>query len=270
MCRIAICNKCGEGFTPRCLTGPAPETCYSCRSRTCPECGKSFERKPKKDKAKDAGIFCSRKCSGKSKRSGRTIGSPRSIEWDLACWAEEWTQERGPRSECRWCSKEAFGKTYCSKLCQSRWYHFSKKPSCCLQCGESLAGLIYQSRSLCVACRKKRHCESRKFHRVGKIRSRCKKYNVPYDSSVRRKDVFLRDGYNCQICKAKCLTRFKWKGDTPCALSPTIDHIVPLSWRRFGHTWDNVQCACWSCNVKKNNKRAGQRRFAFNATGAGE
>jgi hypothetical protein len=56
----------------------------------------------------------------------------------------------------------------------------------------------------------------------------------------------------------------------PHRLSPTVDHIMPLSWRKLGHTWDNVQCACWSCNVQKNNRKGGQLRFTFEATSAGK
>lgn len=268
MCRMAICSKCGEGFTPRCPTGPAPETCYSCRSRVCPECGKRFERKLKKDKSKDAGIFCSRKCSGKCKQSGRLVGTPKSIAWDLASWAEEWMQERGQRSKCRWCEKEAFGNLYCSRKCTERWLYFSKKPSDCIECGKSLAGLMYQTRSMCAECRKMRRRQikkdlRKKYNFLRKVYDRCKHYGVAYDPAVKARLVFERDSFRCQICKAKCLNKFSLVGDMPHVLSPTVDHIVPLSWRRFGHTWDNVQCCCWSCNVKKGNKRSGQRRFAF-------
>jgi len=273
MCRIAICNKCGEGFTPRCQTGPAPKTCYSCRSRVCPECGKRFKRKPKKDKSKDAGIFCSRKCSGKCKQSGRLAGTPKSIAYDLACWSEEWMQERGRRSECRWCGKEAFGRAYCNRKCSSRWHHFSKKPSDCVKCGASLAGLMYQSRSMCAKCRKRRSRQlkkelRKKYNFLKKVCNRCKHYKVAYDPAVKARLVFERDGFRCQICKAKCLDRFRWVGNMPHVMSPTVDHIMPLSWRERGHTWDNVQCCCWSCNVKKSNKGGGQSRFAFAGTGA--
>lgn len=265
MCRMAVCKKCGEGFTPRCPTGPAPETCYSCRSRICPECGKGFERKPKKDKAKDAGIFCSRKCSGKCKKSGRPIGSPRSIEWDLACWADSWIAEMGPRSECRYCKREAFGNLYCSELCTTRWHHYSRKPSACVLCGDSLSGLMYQSRSMCKACRANRSLETRKRHKHGKrhIRARCKKNGVPFDPMVTPKKVFERDHYICQMCNVQCLPKFCWRNGKPRKRSPTVDHIVPLAWKRRGHTWDNVQCCCWSCNVRKRDRFQGQPRFSF-------
>jgi 5-methylcytosine-specific restriction endonuclease McrA len=51
--------------------------------------------------------------------------------------------------------------------------------------------------------------------------------------------------------------------DVPHPLSPTVDHIIAISLRIKGHTWDNVQCACWACNVAKGAKAKGQLRFAI-------
>lgn len=270
MCRIAVCNKCGEGFAARCPTGPVPRTCYSCRSRVCLHCGITFDRKPKKDAAKDAGLYCTKTCYFAAVNAGtqQFKGVVRNIGWQLAEWFAEWNTQKPQVSQCRYCGTQAYGKTYCSDLCSSRWHHFSKKLHDCIECGNSLAGMMYQWRSMCADCRRKRRRrlkkESRqKWNFLRKVRNRCKHYGVLYDPAVKAFLVFARDSFRCQICNAKCLNRFRWVGDTPHPLSPTVDHIVPLSWRRLGHTWDNVQCCCWSCNVKKSNKSSGQRRFAF-------
>jgi 5-methylcytosine-specific restriction endonuclease McrA len=86
---------------------------------------------------------------------------------------------------------------------------------------------------------------------------------VPYDSSVTRRKVFERDNYTCQLCGVKCLERFTLDDGVPDPVCPTVDHIIALSKRLRGHTWDNVQCACWQCNVDKGAAARGQLRLAL-------
>lgn len=244
------------------------------KSRFCHHCGETITRPIG---GKDSGKYCNKKCYFAAIKAGtqQFIGVVRNLSWQLACWAEDWAAECPESSQCRWCEKEAHGKAYCSDVCSSRWHHFSKKPSDCVECGKSLAGLMYQSRSMCADCRKKRRRRlktelRKKWAFLRKVRNRCKRYGVPYDPAVKSQMVFERDSFTCQICSKECLKKFRLIGITPHALSPTVDHIMPLSWRKLGHTWDNVQCACWSCNVQKSNKKGGQLRFTLEATGAGK
>lgn len=57
-----------------------------------------------------------------------------------------------------------------------------------------------------------------------------------------RKNVLLRDHYQCQYCGVKC---------RPGAI--TIDHVVPRS-RGGKTTWTNVVAACHLCNRKKGSR----------------
>jgi 5-methylcytosine-specific restriction endonuclease McrA len=57
-----------------------------------------------------------------------------------------------------------------------------------------------------------------------------------------RKNVLLRDGYQCQYCGVKC---------RPGAI--TIDHVVPRS-RGGKTTWTNVVAACHPCNRRKGSR----------------
>ena len=57
-----------------------------------------------------------------------------------------------------------------------------------------------------------------------------------------RKNVLLRDGYQCQYCGVKCRQS-----------SVTIDHVLPRS-RGGKMTWTNVVAACHTCNRKKGNR----------------
>jgi 5-methylcytosine-specific restriction endonuclease McrA len=57
-----------------------------------------------------------------------------------------------------------------------------------------------------------------------------------------RKNVLIRDKYNCQYCGVQCRPH-----------TVTIDHIVPRS--RGGRTsWSNVVAACHHCNRRKGSK----------------
>ena len=57
-----------------------------------------------------------------------------------------------------------------------------------------------------------------------------------------RRTVMLRDNYTCQYCGAH-LSR----------TNLTVDHVVPRM-RGGQTTWQNVVCACQSCNRKKGHK----------------
>jgi 5-methylcytosine-specific restriction endonuclease McrA len=56
---------------------------------------------------------------------------------------------------------------------------------------------------------------------------------------VTRKNVFKRDGNQCQYCGTKS--------------SLTIDHVIPKN-RGGSDEWDNLITCCASCNVKKGNR----------------
>ncbi|HEV2968692.1 MAG TPA: HNH endonuclease, partial [Pirellulales bacterium] len=54
-----------------------------------------------------------------------------------------------------------------------------------------------------------------------------------------RRNIFARDGNQCQYCGRHFPTS-----------ELSLDHVVPRS--RGGDTcWENIVCACVSCNVKK-------------------
>lgn len=54
-----------------------------------------------------------------------------------------------------------------------------------------------------------------------------------------RRNVFLRDGYQCQYC-----------GIRPAVRELNLDHVVPRS-RGGRSTWDNLVTSCRACNVRK-------------------
>mmetsp|Transcript_1692 Transcript_1692/g.10405 ORF Transcript_1692/g.10405 Transcript_1692/m.10405 type:complete len:182 (-) Transcript_1692:1882-2427(-) len=58
-------------------------------------------------------------------------------------------------------------------------------------------------------------------------------------AALNKRNVFLRDGYECQYCGSQ--------------KQLTIDHVVPVS-KGGGSTWENLVTACAHCNGKKGNK----------------
>lgn len=71
-------------------------------------------------------------------------------------------------------------------------------------------------------------------------------------ATVYRRRIFERDQWTCQLCGRKV----KRDAVAPHPLSPTIDHIVPLS-EGGAHEPANVQCAHFKCNVDKGARVAG-------------
>ena len=57
-----------------------------------------------------------------------------------------------------------------------------------------------------------------------------------------RRNVFLRDGFQCQYCGGKF-----------AAGKLSLDHIVPRS-RGGVESWENIVAACLKCNVRKGNR----------------
>ena len=76
---------------------------------------------------------------------------------------------------------------------------------------------------------------------------------MKYKRAVRfsRKNLYLRDLYQCQYCGETCDTH-----------ELTIDHVIPVS-KGGKTTWDNCVTACYDCNFEKGNKHQLPRRLPF-------
>lgn len=57
-----------------------------------------------------------------------------------------------------------------------------------------------------------------------------------------RHNIYVRDGNRCQYCGRRFSTS-----------ELSLDHVIPLS-RGGATTWENVVCACLTCNVRKGNR----------------
>lgn len=74
---------------------------------------------------------------------------------------------------------------------------------------------------------------------------------------VSRIAILKRDKWKCQLCG--CRTPQRLLG-THEPNAPTLDHIIPLA-KGGGHSPDNLQCACWTCNTSKRDRIRGQFRI---------
>ena len=82
------------------------------------------------------------------------------------------------------------------------------------------------------------------------MRQVARKFNVAFDETITRREVFSRENGRCYICKKQ--THLENVGGYNPLLA-TVDHLIP--WTRGGeHTWANVRLCCMRCNIVKGNR----------------
>ncbi len=72
---------------------------------------------------------------------------------------------------------------------------------------------------------------------------------VRFSIAFSRKNVFLRDNFQCQYCASH-----------PAVRQLTIDHVLPRS-RGGGTDWENIVTACGPCNRRKGNRTPREARM---------
>lgn len=231
----------------------------------CLNCGVTFQRKRYKSGAYSRQTkYCSRGCAFEARRrrlpctmdNGRK-GS--SLSDHIANWFLDWDKEA---KRCR---------LYVTVACQRCSAAFEARAggdvaarcaACarignCTECGQEISRL----KSMCDDCSKQKARERRiayrrrrraKFGNASTFKSRCRKFGAPY-TFVSKKAVMERDRWSCKLCGCQLLLLYTTLSGTktPHPLSPTIDHIIPLSYGPAGpgHVFDNCQAACWKCNT---------------------
>lgn len=256
------CQDCGKT-----CNGKQCRSCYIESHRvpeaTCLKCGKVFRRRKSYNYNQGPPKYCGRPCSDKALADGeRTTGRAKyclpRLTRELVTWFDNWAAQpkRKPAktTNCKACGKEMLAvdrKGRKRKFCCSECRHSYRTTVACVDCGTKVLS-NNDSGKLCNRCQRRR---SKKNH-PGKIRKRCNKFGVPFDPQVKPVEVFKRDGYKCQECGRKTTTKVSGTHNRRA----TVDHIVPLS-KGGSHEWNNVQCLCMRCNVRKSNKYVGQRRM---------
>ncbi len=69
---------------------------------------------------------------------------------------------------------------------------------------------------------------------------------------LNRRNLLQRDGYRCQYCGKT--------GGAGGKAGLTIDHVIPKR-AHGGYTWENLVCACVTCNGKKGHRTPEQAKM---------
>lgn len=204
----------------------------------CKKCNKEF--RPKRC---DTVSYCSRECSfadikawyGKPKR--KIIGSKKP----------------------HFCNVFFKACSVCSKSFVTR---FSKKLTCSDECAnqrqlmrkrDAYEPAVLSTHS-CVTCGgaystnnpTHLYCSKKCVPKRNNHRSRARHAGVFYEP-VNAVRVLDRDGWKCQVCG---VSTPRSRRGTVHKNAPELDHRVPMA-MGGPHTYDNTQCACRSCNLKK-------------------
>lgn len=209
----------------------------------CKRCGASF------NKVVNAQKYCSTKCA-------KNIKEKATKKKDKIC----------PK-----CGKlfqgYDFGKKYCSKecspivrnrkhICQYCGIEYKPKHTtgkycsyeCALKSRQKYSRLNAEHRAKRKAVTDRLSCQRRRARKNGAI---VKDINLA--------EIYLRNNYKCGICGRKVLMNKR----KPNPLSPSLDHIVPLS-LGGDHSNKNLQLTHLSCNIsKRNNIKNGVQQWLF-------
>lgn len=206
----------------------------SSAGRTCEVCGVEFVAKMAEQRA------CGREC-GRFVQFGWPVST---LAWRTCAVCSRPYTTRGKR-RCG-CTGYYARRTGTTRIAQCRY--------CTLPIEYVVTGCGGKA-LVCDTCKRERAkaLRAQRNRLFGKTyRSRARAYGVEYEP-VNRIKVFSRDGWRCQLCGKPV----KRDAKAPDPLSPSIDHVIPMS---VGgpHTYANTQCAHFLCNSLKGNRGSQQ------------
>lgn len=227
----------------------------------CEQCGSTFRRNPHANKKRpDTLRFCSRACSfaSLSDRKAERIEleqERRSSALNRTCQVCG-VSFRAKKATAKFCCYKCFNSIHLAHRRMERAKLRKRKCSVCsVVFHRTTHGRVgFYCSKTCA-----RSVEKRTRPRGGKSsESRARRKGAKVDYSITPAGVCARDGWHCRLCGRS--TPSKLRG-TYLPNAPEVDHIVPIG-AGGAHTWDNVQCACRACNIKKGDKPLGQMRLA--------
>lgn len=227
------CSSACKPVVPRTRTPhkPKPLVCAYCHLMV-------FRRI--RDKASDAGKYCSRQCAFDAlARMKQEVSALRKMGANARAVARG--QKRIERQEASRLTKEqTLQRTCCD--CASTFQ---------LPSGSG------RHSSRCGSCRSARaQAAMAESRRASKSRRRALERGAQAERIDPLK-VFARDKWRCHLCGTKTLARLR---GTHEPLAPELDHVVTLH-EGGTHTWHNVACACRRCNHNKGSRSLGQIGF---------
>lgn len=243
--QYGTCEWCGADFARPVTTGRKPKYCSEeCRREAdknrraerrrtarakwlCENCGATLKNGQRK--------YCNKECENQFRFGYRDC---------VQCGERYLATYDGQRCCCRECAKELG-----DAVKHRRAMLDSDATKVCERCGEEFAPSYYGQHALyCDGCRKEID-QSRGSRRK-------KLYRATGRDPINREAVFERDKWVCQLCGKSVNPNCAW----PHPMSPSIDHIIPLS-QGGKHTMRNVQLAHLECNCKRGDREPAQVRI---------
>lgn len=253
---------CGKGCGKRLADWSRSAAYLAARARQCQHCGVTFVMASPSGKAMKGqvteGRFCSRKCMGDAQRVYASKAEAKRAE--AARRRARLGFMRRDNGPCDVCGGEIPGlrpRLTCSDECAAERNRRKAReiglaadqrdrtPRPCKRCGTVFSPEYGDKRKVYCSpkCLKR---SAKKDRSQSNHRKRARHFKVAYEP-VNRLKVFERDEWKCQVCGRKTPKRLMGTFEPN---APELDHRVPMA-MGGGHTWDNVQCACRSCNGAK-------------------
>ena len=257
-------SRSSQCCSPKCARAKQAKTMRERAHADCKWCGVSFYARVAT--TTERAECCSKLCSARYRHKPKWLLKAR-------CDHGPWSQM--PGRECgvcgAWMDRPRGDRKYCSQKCMSLAYgirHHDAKQCECAECGKGFAteygnklrAYCSHSCSRTAGNRENRH-RNREARQQQGARRRERKRSGTMSIKVRRPglaNLAERDQWRCGICRLRVDMERRY----PDPLSPSLDHILPLS-QGGRHERSNVQLSHLGCNVKKNDGRSGSQMRMF-------
>lgn len=251
---------------------------------TCPQCQQQFEFIPTNNRRKYCSLKCKRRANQVSEDAEsrkRYLNSPKGKAMKERKAKRYKESEKGQtkyksrlvenrlhtatnRKPCLACFKPVpvGKKRFCSHECQHFNSMLLKLPKTVMarKCQECHSDAHFRQRYCSTKCRQKaqRRTETYKAHQRAASRRRRARKRKAHNETVYLEVIAQRDKYKCHICRK----HVKMNLDNTDKYSPTMDHLIPLS---FGgdHTYANIRLAHRTCNSSKGNRAVNEQLLLF-------
>lgn len=159
---------------------------------------------------------------------------------------------------CRSCGEAFSAKRDEARFCSTRCNTTFRRTNHDGSCSTSDCHRTSEARGLCIVCWKRAGRASGQIlpepwnerRKANSHKRRAQKLGTRTEL-LRPIDIYERDIWLCGLCSTAVDPDAAW----PDPMSPSLDHILPLS-KGGAHTYENVQLAHLTCNVSKGNRVA--------------
>lgn len=212
------------------------------RPRPCEICAKQYV--PTYHQQRTCGRLCGAKVNAHTLR-GKPKPTSCAVAWRECIVCQSWIC-RPRRRLCGRACELAHGRRRFSEQFVSQAQSTTLP---CKDCGEDYTTRTASNCGVCKRCQRRRL----KARFGSSDRKRARYYGVQYEPIDRLK-VYERDGWRCGLCHKPVRRAVS----APHPLSPSLDHIVPIS-AGGDHLYANVQCAHFLCNSAKGDRGTPQQ-----------